>query len=262
MAHKIKTIKDFYNFALLNDKSREHEIKVKILLMYCNNIDTFSRLTLHFNDEMKNKRFFKSALKKINGGYPVQYIVKGVNFFGYDFFINENTLIPRPETEELVDIVIEYLKTVSDKDLIIADICTGSGVIGLTLAKTFPNYKVICTDLSKKALKVAKINNKKLETKALILQGNHLMPLIENNIKVDVIVANPPYILNEDFVEENVKNFEPHIALYDQGFTVFKNIVKYAYKVIKENGRLYFEVSEHHAEEMLNFVKMKLTLQK
>lgn len=250
MNSNLHTIKDYYNWATLEKSNREYNLKVKILLMHFNNIDTFSDLTLHFNDEMKNVDLFKEGLERVKNDEPVQYVIGETQFLDAVFKVTKDVLIPRPETEELVSIVIDYLHKVTNKNLKIVDIGTGSGVIGITLARKFPHFEVICTDISKNALKIAKENANKLQTNVTFYQGDNLKSLIKRRIKVDVIVSNPPYIKSGDVVDKGVIKHEPHIALFDENYDFIMYLFNNAYKVFNDRGIIFLEVSEDHAEEI------------
>jgi release factor glutamine methyltransferase len=265
MNSNLNTIKDYYDRVTLGNDDREYNLKVKILLMYFNNIDTFGDLTLHFNDEMKNGPLFINGLNRIKKGEPVQYVIGETQFLDAVFKVTEDVLIPRPETEELVNLVSEYLENQENKKIRIVDVGTGSGVIGVSLKRKYPEANVICTDISKKALKIAKENADNLSTNVVFYEGDKLKPLIDRGIKVDMIVSNPPYIKSGDVVDEQVVKYEPHFALFDDNYEFFSYLFNNAYKVFNERGIIFLEVSEDHAEEIKrnaicinNFAKVEL----
>ena len=158
-----------------------------------------------------NKDNIKDAIKRLNAGEPVQYIVGNVDFYGYELDVNKNVLIPRRETEELVEEVIKRSKNFNNPTII--DVGTGSGAIAISLSKEL-NCHIYASDISGAALKVAKKNICKTSSNVTLYKGNMLKPYIKNDIKVDILVSNPPYIDKTEKIEDIVKNNEPHLALY------------------------------------------------
>lgn len=182
----------------------------------------------------------EDGLKRLENGEPVQYIVGNVDFYGYNFIVNKNVLIPRFETEELVDRTIKYIKKYLDKNIDIVDLGTGSGCIAITLKKEL-NCNVDAVDISKDALKVAKENSIKNNVDINFIEGDMLKPLSK---KYDVIISNPPYISYNEEIEDLVKNNEPHNALYaeDEGLYYYKEIIKNANNYLKEKAIIAFEI--------------------
>lgn len=191
------------------------------------------------------KKYYKGdineAIKRLEAGEPVQYIVGSVNFYGYDLDVNKNVLIPRFETEELVDNTIKFIKSKFDK-VDILDIGTGSGAIAISLKKE-TNSNVTATDISTDALEVAKSNAKK---------NNCVINFVNTNIydgikdKFDVVISNPPYIREDEEIEDIVRNNEPNIALYakDNGLYFYENILKRINTILKEKYLIAFEIGE------------------
>lgn len=181
------------------------------------------------------------AIKRLNMGEPVQYIVGDVDFYGNIIKVNKNVLIPRRETEELAEKVLKRIQ-VFDKP-VIADIGTGSGAIAITLAKKL-NTLVYASDISLKALEVAKENVAINKANVTFFEGDMLKPYIKNNIKLDVIVSNPPYIKEDEKIEDIVKNNEPHLALYakNNGLEFYDSILKNASYVLKDKYLIAFEI--------------------
>ena len=165
---------------------------------------------------------YENAIDKLIEGKPVQYIVGNVDFYGLNIKVNENVLIPRFETEELVDKTIKYINNYFDNKLDIVDIGTGSGAIAIIL-KSNLDCNMDAVDISKEALGVAKENARRLNTEINFYLGDLLEPL---NKKYDVIISNPPYIAYDEEIEEIVKNNEPHLALYaeNDGLKCYENI--------------------------------------
>ena len=187
----------------------------------------------------------EEALKELEQGKPVQYIVGNVDFFDINLKVNENVLIPRFETEELVDKVIKYAKNF-DRTLKIVDIGTGSGAIAITLKKKL-KANVTATDISESALEVAKENALLNNVHINFKQGNLLEPL---NEKYDILVSNPPYIAYDEEIMEIVKNNEPHLALYapNNGLYCYEEILKNARNYLKDKALIAFEIGEKQGE--------------
>lgn len=183
----------------------------------------------------------KDAIKRLENGEPVQYIVGNVDFYGYILDVNKNVLIPRRETEELVEEVIKRSGTFKEPTII--DVGTGSGAIAISLSKEL-NTHLYASDISGAALDVAKQNSNKNSADVTFLKGNMLKPYIDNNIKVDIIVSNPPYIKEDEKIEDIVKNNEPHIALYakNNGFEFYESILKDAKQILNDKFLIAFEI--------------------
>ena len=182
----------------------------------------------------------EEGMKKFKNGEPVQYIVGNVDFYGLNFIVNKNVLIPRFETEELVDRTIKYIKKYLSDKIDIVDLGTGSGCIAITLKKEL-NCNVDAVDISTHALEVAKLNAKNNKVDINFIEGDMLNPLSK---KYDVIISNPPYIAYDEEIEDIVKNNEPHIALYaeDEGLYFYKEIIKNANNYLKEKAIMAFEI--------------------
>lgn len=231
------------------------------------------RLTLSLNTDFtiskEEEQPLFEALSKLKLEQPIQYILGKTEFFGLPFQVNQNTLIPRPETEELVDFIIQSQKSDSKfESLNILDIGTGSGCIAISLAKNMKNAEVLAVDISSEALKVAKINAELNEAtvtfvEADILNQNH-WNLISNprdrNIKFDIIVSNPPYVrsLEKAEMKNNVLQNEPSLALFvedDDALVFYKAIADFATKHLKIRGKLYFEINQYLGTEMIALMK-------
>ena len=189
-------------------------------------------------------------LDKIIEGIPVQYLVNEQEFYGLKFFVNENVLIPQPDTEIIVE---EALNIISDGDRVL-DLCTGSGVIGVTIANK-KNANVVASDISQKALEVARINADNLGDNKVTLVESDLFENIEG--KFNVIVSNPPYIKKDVIrtLSKEVQN-EPIIALDGgiDGLDFYKKIVEEALNYLEDGGYLLLEIGYDQKEEVLNLV--------
>ncbi len=189
------------------------------------------------------KKYYKGnieeAKKQLELGIPVQYIVGNVNFYGYEIKVNKNVLIPRFETEELVNRTIKYIKkNISNPKIV--DLGTGSGCIAITLSKEL-NTNIDAVDISKSALVIAQQNNEINKSKVTFYQGNMLEPLTK---KYNVIISNPPYISRNEEIEDIVKNNEPDLALYadNDGLYYYEEILKNASIYLEEKYLIAFEI--------------------
>lgn len=182
----------------------------------------------------------EEAIDKLNNGIPVQYIVGNVDFYGNIIKVNENVLIPRFETEELVNKTIDYIKSNFNKKVDIVDIGTGSGCIAITLKKEI-DCNVDAVDISIDALEVAKENAKNNNVHITFYNGNMLEPL---NKKYDVLISNPPYISYDEEIMDIVKNNEPKLALYapDNGLYFYEEILKNAKNYLNKKNIIAFEI--------------------
>jgi len=196
-----------------------------------------------------------TALKELESGIPVQYIVGNTNFYGYGFKVNRNTLIPRFETELLVEKTYNYIKKYFNKDNIkILDIGTGSGCIAITLNKLLNSCDITGIDISSEALEVAKENNISNNTNVKFIESD-----IFSNVsdKYDVIISNPPYISYDDIeVMDIVKNNEPHLALYakDNGLYFYDKIIKDSSKYLNDKFIMAFEIGYKQGKDITKIV--------
>lgn len=241
-------------------------------------IDLALQNDLGFSEnEIQNWNIIVEQLKQ---EIPIQYILGETNFYGLNFEVNENVLIPRPETEELVDWIIESQKlevqsrSFGKKSEVIVenwkvlDIGTGSGCIAISLAKNLQNFQVFAIDISEKAIEIAEKNAKKNSVSihfinANILKCNDLdeLPTINNQlpIKYDIIVSNPPYVRNLEKAEikKNVLDNEPHLALFvddNDALIFYKKIAELALKNLSKKGKLYFEINQYLGKEIVELL--------
>ena len=193
----------------------------------------------------------EKGLKELKEGKPVQYIVGNVDFYNVNLLVNENVLIPRFETEYLVEKTINYVKELKEP-LDILDIGTGTGAIAISLAKNL-SCNVLATDISKKALEIAKKNAKRNNVKITFKQSDIL-----KNIKgkFDIIISNPPYISKDEIIDPLVKNNEPHIALYadNNGLYFYEEILKNIKPYLKEKSIIAFEIGMTQSKAITTLV--------
>lgn len=210
------------------------------------------------------------ALNDLQLEKPIQYIVGETEFYGLPFHVNNNVLIPRPETEELVDWVISEFG-VRNSEFKILDVGTGSGCIAVSLAKHLPEAKVYGLDVSCEALKMAKHNAELNEVSVTFLNIDILNPNASflDELEFDVIVSNPPYVREKEkpLMRANVLNNEPHLALFvknEAPLQFYKAITSFSTKSLKNGGVLFFEINEYLGQEMIqllndnNFTEIKL----
>lgn len=223
----------------------KHELEENIVELVLSQILNKAKFELYLVQDLRLTYFqkfkFIKILKRVfEKNLPVQYLLGTQNFYGYDFKVNQNVLIPRFTTELLIDLA----KTLSFNSVL--DICTGSGCIGLTLKKEVPTATVTLSDVSKKALKVTKQNAKKLHADVELIQSDLFK---KSNTKFDLITANPPYLTKGEYISKNV-NFEPKIALYaeNNGFGVIKKILSDFPKYLNPGGHLILEISPAHKQ--------------
>ena len=194
------------------------------------------------------------AIKRLEQGEPVQYIVGDVNFYGNIIKVNNNVLIPRPETEELVEKTSILIKELFSDNINILDIGTGSGCISIALKKLFPNSIVEGIDISEEALEIAKDNAKENNVDINFYQSDIFSNI---NNKYDCIISNPPYLKEGDYIMDIVKNNEPHLALYaeEKGLYFYKIILKEANKYLKERFIIALEIGENQKEDILKIAE-------
>lgn len=195
------------------------------------------------------KENIDDAIKRYKNGEPVQYIIGDVNFYGNTIKVNKNVLIPRFETEELVEKTIKRIKNKFDKKINILDLCTGSGCIAITLKKEV-NSNVIASDISTSALEVAKENIKLNNVDIKLIESN----LFSNiNDKFDCIISNPPYISYDEEIDDIVKNNEPNLALYapNNGLYFYEEILKNIKNYLNDKFIIAFEIGYKQGNDLI-----------
>lgn len=185
---------------------------------------------------------------------PIEYVLGYTYFYGNKINVNENVLIPRDETEELVERAIGYIKEGNK----VLDLCTGSGAIAISLKKQIDNIEMVASDISEEAIKVAKENAKNNNTSIRFVEGDLLDPFIDKE-KFDVIVCNPPYI-SEEYEVNNIVKHEPKLALYadDNGLSNYKKIISSLDRILNKHGVILFEIGYDQKEDLVNICKEHL----
>ncbi len=202
---------------------------------------------------------FNITIFRLLKNEPIQYIIGETEFYGLRFFVNKYTLIPRPETEELVNWIVKDFER-SPAEKVILDIGTGSGCIAVTLAKMLNNAKVTALDVSANALKVAESNAVINKVSLQYIEGSifNTIKNLPNNL--DIIVSNPPYVKSQEKkkMQRNVLDYEPHLALFvtnDDPLIFYKTISEFAKNNLKYGGALYVEINEYLANETIKLLK-------
>lgn len=219
--------------------------------------DLYLEIDQEMDAEMQG--LYEKGIKRLLENEPLAHILGYEWFYGYRFVVNEDVLIPRPETEELAaNILAEYDQYFADQeDVTLADIGTGSGALAVTLKKEAEALNVIGTDISEKAIEVACENARNNEAAVPFMVGDMLEPLIDRNLKVDILVSNPPYIPIHEEMESSVVDYEPHVALFggEDGLKFYRIIFENCRKVLKEKAMLAFEMGWNQKDAMEKLVK-------
>ncbi|HCF03323.1 peptide chain release factor N(5)-glutamine methyltransferase [Flavobacterium sp.] len=195
-------------------------------------------------------------LEQLKKEIPIQYILGVTHFYGLEFEVNSAVLIPRPETEELVDWIVQKSKIKNQKSkLKILDIGTGSGCIAIALAKNLPNAQVFALDVSEQALATAKTNAEKNQVQLSFIHQS-ILETEDLGQQFDIIVSNPPYVreLEKQEIKKNVLDNEPHLALFvedNDALIFYRKIAQLAQKNLNLQGQLYFEINQYLGQEML-----------
>lgn len=256
------TIRETIKKGMINLKTNgieEPNLKARLLMQFILNkprqyLLIYDNQTLSLRQEVN---YFK-AIKKIISGIPLQHITHMQEFMKMNFYVDENVLIPRPDTEILVEEVINISKKINAKKIL--DLCTGSGAIAISLAKYIKNSEITAVDISKKALGIARTNakNNDVENQITFVESDLFKNLKED--KYDVIVSNPPYIKREVIKKLNKDvQKEPIIALdggYD-GLDFYRKIINESEKYLKFNGYLCFEIGYDQKEDVIGIIKNK-----
>ena len=222
------------------------------------------RIDLALNPDLTFSReeiqLWNSILEQLQQEIPIQYLLEKTSFYGLDFEVNANVLIPRPETEELVDWILTNQRiNESTNPLKILDIGTGSGCIAISLAKNISNSQVLAIDVSEKALATAQKNANINDVNVTFIEKN----ILETNdleLQFDIIVSNPPYVreLEKQEIKKNVLDNEPHLALFvedNDALVFYKKIAELAQKNLLPNGQLFFEINQYLGTEMMDLLE-------
>ncbi len=221
-----------------------------------NEIDLYANLD-NFIDEDISK-VFQSGIERMLKDEPVAHILGYSWFYGRKFKVNEDVLIPRPETEQLVmNSLLEIEDYFETFDLDLIDLACGSGAIGISLKAEEPSLRVSISDISEDALKVASENSKNLFAEVDVKQSDMLKEFIKKGKKFDVIVCNPPYILNNEDLQTSVFDYEPHLALFggEDGLDFYRQVLNESKEVLKSPGILAFEIGYDQKDTITEEIK-------
>lgn len=243
---------------LVYGKSHCHSDLAKMLLAELLDLNVLE--LLNYLDKIVSQEkvdLYKEMILALEKGKPIQYVLGNVNFYGQKYDINENVLIPRFETEELVENTIAYINQFFTEPVDIIDLGCGSGVIGLTLEKKISTNSVDLVDISEQALEVTHKNCAKHNSKANIIHSDMFTNVKK---KYDVIISNPPYIKTTEEIEKIVKENEPHIALYAgvDGLDCYKKILVDIKNYMKDRCLIAFEIGYTQKEDISNLVRKYL----
>lgn len=257
---KASELRKLFNENLVNYSAQERDI------LFFQSLDYFAKISkinflLNTNQELipNDEKEILSCLNQLRQNIPIQYITGEASFFGLSFFVNPDVLIPRQETEELVDLIIKSVD--KSKEISILDIGTGSGCIAISLAKFLPKAKIFALDVSKKALQTAKKNAEKNQVSISFIEAD-ILKINDLEQKFDIIVSNPPYVreMEKNEIRANVLEHEPHLALFvpDENPLIFyKKIADIGKNNLYKNGKIFFEINQYLEKEMEFLMKEK-----
>jgi protein-(glutamine-N5) methyltransferase, release factor-specific len=244
---------------ILKDANIENiEYDIKTILRDTFDID-YNKFVMDMDNEFEADKSleyeFISRIEKRKKHIPLQYIINKQNFYGLDLYVNESVLIPRYDTENIVDCIVKDFE--GSKDISVLDLCTGSGCIAISLKK-HGFEKVFALDISDKALEVAK-HNAYIHNADITFIKSDLYKELPNDIRFDLIVSNPPYIRTGEIekLDDEVKDFEPKLALDGgkDGLDFYKKILNLSKDFINKNGSLYFEIGYDQAKDVVDLAK-------
>lgn len=243
-----------------NDVPRETVMAYLVELSQQERYNLYANFREEMPEDLRNS--FEAGMARILKQEPMAHVLGYSWFYGYKFIVNEDVLIPRPETEELCANILAGMDQYFSKNETIycVDVGTGSGAIAITLCKEEPHVHMMATDISQEALVTARKNAQMNEADVQFMAGDMLQPLIEKNIRVDVLVCNPPYIPQEEKMEKSVVDFEPHVALFggEDGLKFYREIFADCQKVLKDKAFMAFEMGWDQRERMSQLVEKTL----
>jgi len=223
----------------------------------CKRLDLY----LSFDKPLGNQEIekYREFIRRRGNFEPLQYITGKVEFYGLELKVNSSVLIPRPETELLVENILNHLS--KEKESTILDIGCGSGNISVALAVNYPSVKIYCTDISEEVLKISEENADKHSVIEKINFNNHniLTEDLNNFPQFDIVVSNPPYVSRDNFssLQKEIQNYEPRSAVTDDsdGYTFFREISRKSFNKLKEGGKLFFEIAHGQSKEVKEIMK-------
>ena len=252
----LKIIKAAEERLILNDIPESYAKYVMNELL----LEQNRNLYLEMNEELDEKTLekFNSIMDKLCEDMPLAYAMGVQYFYGYPIEVNSDVLIPRFETEELVlNVIQEIDEHFSDQAITVLDVGTGSGAIACALKAECPNIHMFASDISEDALKQAQRNADNIKVEVGFYQGDMLQPFIDHSIKADVIVCNPPYIPSGEEVENSVRAYEPHLALFggEDGLKFYRSVLSNAKYVLNEKNILAFEMGWNQGKTLSDLAR-------
>ena len=250
---QLNSLQNFFQNGLLGYYPKE-EINTFFYRICEQHLD-YKRIDVSLKSETlispKTFEYFETIISRLLTYEPIQYILGTTSFFGLEFKVDSNVLIPRPETEELVAWILK--QTDSSQSLKILDIGTGSGYIAISLVKHLPNVEIYALDVSPKALEIAEFNAQQNAVKLNMIKAN-VLDWKPTDLSFDLIVSNPPYVreIEKERMAPNVLEHEPHLALFvenDNPLVFYRAIVELGKQTLKKQGQLYFEINEYLGKE-------------
>lgn len=251
----LKTVEDL----IVYGKSKVHSTHAKMLLANLldkNPLELLNYLDMEVSSDIIEK--YLNQLESLSNNKPIQYVIGTSNFYGNDYIVNEHTLIPRFETEELVEKTLEYMEEFfPNQPLKVIDLGCGTGCIGITIKKKKPSSSVTLVDISEETLIVAQENARRLETEVTIINSDYFSNIKD---KFDVVISNPPYIKDNEEIEDIVKNNEPHLALYagKDGLDAYRQILANIKEHLNNHYLIAFEIGYTQKEEVINLIRENL----
>ena len=231
-------------------------LDAQLLIMYILGKEK-TYLYSHSDEEISEKNLveYKRLISERLSGKPIQYIIKHQEFMGFDFYIDNRVLIPRSDTEILVESILKEIKGTET----ILEVGVGSGAVAISLDLLLSKSEIVGVDVSREALEVAKINNKRLNSNVELLLGNLFEPVIGRVF--DIIISNPPYIGNDEYrvLDKNVKDYEPSLALIaeNEGLWFYEQITKKSFEFLSSSGILAFEVGYNQSGRVKKIMEEK-----
>ena len=240
-------------------EANQGEQAAQLLMLELANMQAHN-LYMEYDEEVPAEllQAFEEGIRRMEQGEPLGHVLGFEWFYGYRFIVNGDVLIPRPETEELVaNILAAYDEYFPEQEIDVIDVGTGSGAIAIALRKEEEHLHVCASDISEAAITVARKNAIANEADVSFLVGDMLKPFIEQEIRCDILVSNPPYIPLHEEMEHSVVDYEPHVALFggEDGLKFYREIFENAHKVLKEKAFLAFEMGYDQGERLSALAK-------
>ena len=252
---KVKELIEYGRKLLSDSDINDSEIisrKIAEYVLKLNRNEIITNLDNEITD--KNKEDYDTLIFEVASGEPLQYITNNQEFYGIDFYVDENVLIPQPDTEILVEEVIEIVKNTGFSRVL--DMCTGSGCIGISIAKNIESAKVLITDVSENALDIAKKNIEKINVKNINILQSDMFEEIEDEF--DIIVSNPPYVETEEIglLPSDVQK-EPILALDggEDGLEFYKELINESHKYLNDDGYLCMEIGYNQKDTVIELLE-------